>query len=261
MTYKNIIVEISDAVATVTLNRPKVLNALNGETTSEIGDAMERLEADKRVRAIILTGAGDKAFAAGADIRELAELPDANAAADKSRVTHDVYLKIEAMGKPVIAALNGFALGGGCELALACDIRIASDSAVLGLPEITLGIIPGGGGTQRLPRLVPTGVAKKLIFSGDHIDAAEALRIGLVDEVVPAAELMGRAGALATKISTRAPMSLALAKQAINKGLECDLERGCALEVANFGLACATEDKAEGTRAFVEKRKPAFKGQ
>jgi enoyl-CoA hydratase len=248
-------------VATLTLNRPKVLNALNSDTNAEIGLAIDEIAADEMVKVIVITGAGDKAFAAGADISELEGLTDPKAAVTLAKLAHDVNFKIERLEKPVIAALNGFTLGGGCELALACDMRFAADTATLGLPEITLGILPGGGGTQRLPRLVGKGMAKKLILSGNMITAAEAYRIGLVDEVVTQDNLTEAVQEFAAKLAQRPPIAIAMCKQLINEGLEVDLDRGCSLEIAYFGLVCSTQDKAEGTKAFIEKRKPKFIGK
>ncbi len=261
MTYQNILVEREDRIAIITLNRPGVLNALSQATVDELDAAIDELGADEGVRAIIITGAGEKAFAAGADIKELHALSSATEAAEFIGRRHRFLFKLAKLPKPVIAALNGYALGGGCELALACDIRIAAETARLGQPEINVGMIPGTGGTQRLLRLVGPGMAKYLIMTGDHISAQEALRIGLVEKVVPPEKLMDEAKALATKLAAKPPMAIALAKQAIAVGMETGLEEGCAHEVALFGLVCATEDRLEGTSAFLEKRQPKFKGE
>ncbi|MGD2207708.1 MAG: enoyl-CoA hydratase-related protein [Anaerolineae bacterium] len=259
MDYANLTVEREQKIGIITFNRPKVLNALNIATVRDLDAAIGELAADLEVGAIVLTGAGEKAFVAGADIAEFNTLASASDAAQYARRGQAVLNKIEALSKPVIAAINGFALGGGCELALACDIRLAADTARLGQPEINLGIIPGYGGTQRLARLVGRGQAKMLCMTGDMIDASEALRIGLVDRVVPAADLMDEAKALAHKLAGKAPVALALIKQAINVGLEGSLEEGLAYEAAQFGLVFDTEDRVEGVNAFLEKRKPVWK--
>lgn len=261
MEYQNILVTREDNIAIVTFNRPKVLNALNHATMVELSAAMDELGSDSNVRCIILTGAGEKAFVAGADINELRGLASAGAAADFAVWGQSVFFKIENLSKPVIAAINGYALGGGCELAMACDVRIAADSAKLGQPEINLGLIPGYGGTQRLPRLVGKGRAKWLIFTGDPITAQEALRIGLVDLIVPTAELMQVARELARKIASKAPLAVAWAKKSINVGSETDLVTACAFEASQFGLVSGTEDRMEGTSAFLEKRPAQFKGK
>jgi len=261
MTYQNILVEREDRFAIITLNRPQVLNALSQATVDELDAAIDELGADEDVRAIIITGAGEKAFAAGADVKELHALSSANEAAQFIGRRHRFLFKLAKLPKPVIAALNGYALGGGCELALACDIRFAAETARLGQPEINVGMIPGTGGTQRMLRLVGPGMAKYLILTGDHVSAQEALRIGLVEKVVPPEKLMDEAKALATKLAAKPPIAIALAKQAIAVGMETGLEEGCTHEVALFGLVCATEDRLEGTSAFLEKRKPEFKGK
>jgi len=261
MTYENILVERQENHAVITLNRPKVLNALNQALLAELSAAIDELAADADVRAIVLTGAGDRAFAAGADIGEFNGLPSASVAAEFALRGQALLNRIERLPKPVIAALNGFALGGGCELALACDIRLAADTARLGQPEINLGIIPGYGGTQRLVRLVGKGAAKLLCLSDDPITAAEALRIGLVDRVVPAAELLTEARALAAKLAGKAPIAVAAIKQAINVGSEGTLADGLAFEAAQFGLAFDTEDRVEGVNAFLEKRPPTWQGR
>jgi enoyl-CoA hydratase len=260
MAYETLLLERSDTYAVVTLNRPKVMNALNRTLFSELDDAFTILASDTAVRAVIVTGAGEKAFAAGADISELADLSavDGQALAQRGQA---VFRRIETCGKPVIAAIQGFALGGGCELAMACTIRIASERARLGQPEVKLGLVPGYGGTQRLPRLVGKGAALKLLLTGDMVGAEEAFRIGLVDEVVPAEALMARAETLARAIAQQAPLAIAGCLRAVEGGYDLPIEAGLELEASLFGLACATEDKAEGTRAFLEKRSPAWRGR
>jgi enoyl-CoA hydratase len=244
----------------VTLNRPKVMNALNRTLFTELDDAFTALAAESGVRAVILTGTGEKAFAAGADISELASL-SAVEGQQLARRGQAVFRRIETCGKPVIAAINGFALGGGCELAMACTIRIASDRARMGQPEVKLGLVPGYGGTQRLPRLVGKGAAMKLLLTGDMVRAEEAFRIGLVDEVVPAEALLPRAETLARAIAQQAPLAVAGCIQAVEGGYDLPLDSGLELEASLFGLACATEDKAEGTKAFLEKRAPVWRGR
>jgi enoyl-CoA hydratase len=261
MEYQSIVVTREERIAILTFNRPKVLNALSHATMGELTAAVDELGQDPNVRCIILTGAGDKAFVAGADINELRAISSAADGAAFATRGQDTFFKIENLDKPVIAAINGYALGGGCELAMACDIRVAADSAKLGQPEINLGIIPGYGGTQRLPRLVGKGRAKWLILTGDLITAQEALRIGLVDIVVPAAQLMDRARELAETIAAKAPLAVAWAKRSINIGSETDLVTACAYEASQFGLVCGTEDRIEGTSAFLEKRSPQFQGK
>ena len=261
MTYEHLLIDRENNVAVLTVNRPDKYNALNDEVVAELSSAMDELAGDDEVRAIVITGAGDKAFISGADAGMLRDLETPREAVANSRRGQAMTLKVENLPKPVIAAINGYALGGGLELAMACDIRLASDTARLGQPEIGLGITPGYGGTQRLPRLVGKGMAKLLIFTGDMIDAEEALRIGLVQRVVPQAELLGEAKALAEKLATMPPLTLAACKEAINRGLEVDLERGLSIESMEFGILRSTEDYEEGTSAFLEKRKPAFKGK
>jgi len=258
--YENIQVEVTAPLAVVTVNRPKVLNALNNQTVAELTDAFTELEANQSVHVVILTGAGDKAFVAGADINEL-KAYDVRASMDNSIRGQNLLNVIENSRQIVIAAVNGFALGGGCEIAMACDIRLASETARLGQPEVSLGIIPGYGGTQRLPRLVGRGKAKQLILTGDMIDAAEAHRIGLVDEVYPPEELMGAAKKMAAKIASKGPVAVATSKRCINLGLDVDLRSGLEYECTQFGVIFSTEDKDEGCGAFLEKRKPAFKGR
>jgi enoyl-CoA hydratase/carnithine racemase len=256
----NVLYETKGAIAYVTVNRPKVLNALNTPTWSDLRRAFERARDDATVRGVILTGAGAKAFIAGADISELAKVT-AFEAEQSSRFGQGVLDLIENLGKPVIAAVNGFALGGGCETAMACTLRLAVETAKFGQPEVALGLIPGGGGTQRLPRLVGKGRALQLILSGDMISAEEAYRIGLVNEIVPAADLIARAEAILTKIAANAPIAVEFALEAANKGMETSQAEGLLLEASYFGLCAATEDKKEGTSAFLEKRAPQFHGR
>ena len=257
---QNVLYEKKDGIAYVTLNRPKVLNALNTPTWTDLRTTFEDARADKSVRGVILTGTGDKAFIAGADISELAHV-DAFEAEESSRFGQGVLDLIEDLGKPVIAAINGFALGGGCEAAMACTIRIAVEHAKFGQPEVKLGLLPGGGGTQRLPRLVGKGRALQIILSGEMISAQEAYRIGLVNEVVPGADLIARAEAILKQITSNAPIAIKLALEAANKGLETSQSEGFALEASYFGICAATEDKKEGTSAFLEKRTPQFHGR
>ena len=259
-TLANVLYEKKGAIAYVTVNRPKVLNALNTPTWTDLRTAFTDARDDATVRGVILTGAGDKAFIAGADIGELANVA-AFEAEQASRFGQEVLDLIENLGKPVIAAVNGFALGGGCETAMACTIRIAVDTARFGQPEVTLGLPPGGGGTQRLPRLVGKGRALHLILTGETINAQEAYRIGLVNEIVPAADLMTRAEAILKKIGANAPIAVKLSLEAVNKGLEANQAEGLLLEASYFGLCAATEDKKEGTTAFLEKRPPQFHGR
>jgi len=260
MAYENLKVERDGAIGMITIDRPKVLNALNDATIVELNAAFDELGADESVRVIILTGGGEKAFVAGADIGELA-VCGVQSGMDKSRRGIDLLFKMEQLPKPIIAAINGFALGGGCEIAMACDIRIGSDRMQIGQPEVTLGIIPGYGGTQRLPRLVGAGMAKKLLYTGDRIKADEALRIGLVEEVVPADQLMDRCKELAGTIAARGPLAVATVKKSVNFGLNVDLPSGCEYEITHFGAICASEDQTEGCNAFLEKRKPNFTGK
>jgi enoyl-CoA hydratase/carnithine racemase len=256
----NVLYEKKGAIAYVTVNRPKVLNALNTPTWTDIRSAFEVAKADPAVHGVILTGAGDKAFIAGADISELAHV-NAYEAEESSRFGQSVLDFIENLGKPVIAAVNGFALGGGCETAMACTIRIAAEHAKFGQPEVKLGLLPGGGGTQRLPRLVGKGRALQLILTGETISAQEAYRIGLVNEVVPSANLIERAEAILKQITANAPIAVKFSLEAANKGLETSQAEGFALEASYFGICAATEDKKEGTSAFLEKRAPQFHGR
>lgn len=260
LTLANIMYQKKGAFAYVTVNRPKVLNALNKATWADLRTAFEDARDDAAVRGVILTGAGDKAFIAGADISELARVT-AFEAEQSSRFGQDVLDLIEDLGKPVIAAVNGFALGGGCETAMACTIRIAAEHAQFGQPEVKLGLVPGGGGTQRLPRLVGKGRALQLILSGGMISAQEAYRIGLVNEIVPATDLITRAEAILKQISANAPIAVKFALEVTNKGLETSQSEGLLLEASYFGLCAATEDKKEGTSAFLEKRAPQFQGR
>lgn len=260
LTLANVLYEKSNGIARVIINRPKVLNALNTPTWADLRTVFENARDDDRVRGIILTGAGDKAFIAGADISELAQA-GAFQAEESSRFGQAVLELIENLGKPVVAAINGFALGAGCETAMACTIRIAVENAKFGQPEVKLGLLPGGGGTQRLPRLVGKGRALQLILSGEMIDAQEAYRIGLVNEVVSAANLMARAETILKQISANAPIAIKFAIEATNKGLDTSQNEGFALEASYFGICAATDDKKEGTSAFLEKRVPQFHGR
>ena len=260
MKTENIRVEKNGKLATVTLDRPKVLNALNAATFAELSSVFEELQADTEVRVVLLTGAGERAFAAGADIGELATAEPGAGKAFALR-GQAVFRKIETLNKPVIACVRGFALGGGCELALACTLRIAADDAKFGQPEVKLGVVPGYGGSQRLPRLVGRGAALKMLLTGAIIDAREAFRIGLVDEVVPAAELMQRAEALAGEMAAQAPLAIAETLRLVDEGLDLPLDLALLREADRFGHLCDTADKAEGTSAFLEKRKPVWKGE
>ncbi len=260
MAYENLLYEVKDQIARITFNRPKVLNALDRQTVEELGDCLNRARDDAAVRVLILTGAGEKSFVAGADINELARRTPVDGK-EFSLYGQEVFHRLETMGKPSIAALNGFALGGGCELALACTIRIASKTAKLGQPEVKLGIIPGYGGSQRLARLCGKGMAHELILAGEMIPAEEALRIGLVNHVVEPGELLPAAEALARRIIANAPLAVKFAIEAVEHGMEMPQEEGLFLEATLFGLCCATEDMREGTRAFLEKRPAQFKGK
>jgi enoyl-CoA hydratase len=257
---ENVLYETKGAIAYVTINRPQVLNALNGATWSDLRKAFETARDDAEIRGIIVTGAGHKAFVAGADITELAKT-SAIDAEKGSRTGQGVLDLIENLGKPVIAAINGFALGGGLETAMACTIRIAADHASFGQPEVKLGLLPGGGGTQRLPRLVGKGRALQLILTGGMISAEEAYRIGLVNEVVPAEQLILRAESILNEIGHNGPIAVRLALEAVNTGLETNQSDGLVIEASYFGLLAGTEDKNEGTAAFLEKRAPHFLGR
>ena len=260
MTPEHLIVERSGAVAVVTVNRPKVLNALNAATVRELRQEVDALTTDDTVRAVILTGAGERAFVAGADIAELATLTPVSAQT-LARRGHALCDALERMGKPVIAAINGYALGGGCEIAMACTVRLASETARLGQPEIGLGLLPGYGGTQRLPRLVGSGRALELMLSGDTIPASEAWRIGLVNRVVAPGELAAAARALAERLASQAPVAVRAILDAVREGMQMSLAAGCEHEAALFGVTAATDDWREGTRAFLEKRRATFKGK
>lgn len=259
MNFENIRLEKSGSIAVITIDRPKVLNALNAPAFAELDSALDDLAQDPAVRSALLKGAGERAFVAGTDIRELATVEAGEGKAYSLR-GHAVFRKIETLGKPVIACVRGFALGGGCELAMACTFRIAADDAKFGQPEVKLGVIPGYGGSQRLPRLVGRGTAMKLLLTGATIDAQEALRIGLVDEVVPAAELMNRGRALAAEIAAQGPLAISEAMKAVDEGLELSLDLALLREAERFGHVCDTADKAEGVAAFLEKRAPSWKG-
>jgi len=260
MSYENILVEVREPIAVLTLNRPKVLNALQAATFRELSAALEELIANPAVRAILLTGAGEKAFAAGADIQELAQVSAIEGNALALRGQH-LFDRIENCGKPVIACVNGFALGGGCELALACTFRIASETAKFGQPEVKLGLIPGYGGSQRLPRLIGKGAALRLLLTGEIIPALEALRLGLVEEVVAPDQLLSRAEHIAQSIAAQAPLAIEKCLQAVHAGYDLPLRQALDLEASLFGLCCATDDKAEGTKAFLEKRSAVWKGR
>lgn len=260
MSFENLLIERDGAVAVVTINRPKVLNALNGQTIDELRRAMLDLQGDAGVRAIVLTGAGEKSFVAGADINELAVLTPVQGK-EHARKGQGVFDLIEQLGKPVIAALNGFALGGGCELAMACTLRLAADTARLGQPEINLGIIPGYGGSQRLPRLVGKGVALEILLTGDMVSAERALQIGLVNKVVPAAALLAEAKTLAQTLAGKAPIAARYILEAVHHGLDMPLADGQFLETSLFGAIASSEDTKEGTRAFLEKRRAEWQGK
>lgn len=259
MAYENIIYDIQDNLALITFNRPKALNALNGALIDELSDALDAIAGNEEIKVLILTGAGDKSFVAGADISELATFNSLQAKLFSERGQTAIF-KIQELSIPVIAAVNGFALGGGSEIALACDFIYASDNAKFGLPEITLGIIPGFGGTQRLPRLIGQNAAKELIFTGNMISAAEAQTLGLVNRVCSQEELMDQVRKTAQTIASRGRVSLRAAKQAVNRGMNVDIVTGCQIEVEAFSVCMASPDAKEGTSAFLEKRKAEFKG-
>jgi enoyl-CoA hydratase len=259
-TFENLVYEKKSTIGYLTLNRPKALNALNRLTLQELAAAVEDAKADSGIRGLILTGAGEKAFVAGADIKEVAAVSGLNATTF-ARYGQSVFDAIENLGKPVIAAVNGFALGGGCELAMACTFRIAATTARFGLPEVKLGIMPGFGGTQRLPRLVGKGRALQIMLSAEPIDAHEAHRIGLVNEVVEPSGLIARAEELLRKIEANGPLAIGLCIEAVNRGLDVTQAEGLILESALFGISATSKDKAEGTTAFLEKRPPKFTGE
>jgi enoyl-CoA hydratase len=260
MAYDNLLFEVNEQIARITFNRPNVLNALNRKTMEELGACLKTVRADDTIRVLILTGAGEKAFIAGADINELSQQTPV-LGREYTLYGQEIIHRLETVGKPVIAAINGFALGGGCEVALACTLRIASRNAKLGQPEVKLGIIPGYGGSQRLPRLCGKGVAHELILTGEMISAEEAWRVGLVNRVVEPGELLATAEAIAKKIIANAPLAVKYAMEAVERGMEMPQEEGLYLEATLFGLCCATQDMREGTRAFLEKRPPKFEGR
>ncbi len=259
MAFQHMLFEVANGIATVTFNRPKALNALNAELLAEFGQALAEIDADEAIRVLVLTGSGDKAFVAGADITELATF---NALQGKqfARTGQTVISRIQELSIPAIAAVNGYALGGGMEIALACDFIYAAENAMFGLPEITLGIIPGFGGTQRLPRLIGQNMAKEMIFTGKMIPAQEALRLGIANRVCPPDQLLPEVLKTAGQIASRGKVALRAAKQAVNRGLNVDLASGCHIENDAFALCMASADAREGTTAFLEKRKPVFKG-
>ncbi|MBI9091303.1 MAG: enoyl-CoA hydratase/isomerase family protein [Desulfobacterium sp.] len=259
MTYKHLIYEVEETIGTLTFNRPKALNALNQELIQELGVVIDRVEADPDIKVLVLTGAGNKAFVAGADISELAEM-NVLQAKQFSQIGQETFSRLESLTIPVIAAVNGFALGGGTEVALACDFIYASEKAVFGLPEITLGIIPGFGGTQRLARLVGPNRAKELIYTGTTVPAAQAEAYGIVNRIFAPEELMAGVMKTAKAMALKGRVSIRAAKEAVNTGLCADLETGCKIENNAFALCMASQDAKEGTQAFLEKRKPAFTG-
>ncbi|HEX6216213.1 MAG TPA: enoyl-CoA hydratase-related protein [Vicinamibacterales bacterium] len=260
MTFDNLLIERDDAVAIITLNRPKLLNALNSQTLTELASAMAAFKDDAGVRAIVLTGAGEKSFVAGADINELAVLSPVEGK-EHARRGQTIFDTIEQLGKPVIAAINGFALGGGCELAMACTLRLAADTAKFGQPEINLGLIPGYAGSQRLPRLVGKGVALEMLLTGDMINAQRAYEIGLVNRVVPAAELLAEARKLAHTLASKAPIAVRYILDAVHQGLDSPFAQGEYLETSLFGTIASSADMREGTKAFLEKRKAVWQGK
>ena len=260
MSFENLLFDRDGAVARLTINRPQVLNALNSATIDELRRAVLDIKHDQGIRVVIITGAGEKSFVAGADINELAVQRPVEGK-EHARQGQHVFDLIENLGKPVIAAINGFALGGGCELAMACTLRIAASTARLGQPEINLGIIPGYGGTQRLARLVGKGVALDLMLTGRQVEADEALRIGLVNRVVPREALMADAATLAGELAAKAPIAMQYIIESVNRGLEMSFDKAQFLETTLFGLVASTDDMREGTQAFLQKRKPQFKGR
>ncbi|NLJ71926.1 MAG: short-chain-enoyl-CoA hydratase [Syntrophomonadaceae bacterium] len=260
MTFKNLLLEKADGVATLIINRPKAMNSLNDEVLQELSLVINEIAVDDDVKAVIITGSGDRAFVAGADISYMQPLNPIEGRLF-AKLGQEVFLAIENLEKPVIAAVNGFALGGGCELAMCADIRLASDNAKFGQPEVGLGVSPGFGGTQRLPRLVGTGIAKEIIFTATTINAEEAYRIGLVNRIYPLDSLLAEAKNLAKKIAENAPMAVKFSKVAINKGLQTDINTAMDIEADLFGLCFATEDQKDGMNAFVNKEKTTFKGK
>ena len=260
MNYENILFEIKNHIGQVTINRPDKLNALNGKTIDELDDVFDKIKNDSEIFVVVITGSGEKAFVAGADISELNKL-DVISAKEFSEKGNRVFRKIETLDKPVIAAVNGFALGGGCELALACHIRIASENAKFGQPEVNLGIIPGYGGTQRLARVINSARALEMILTGDMVSAEEALRIGLVNKIYPQSELLTKTFDLADKISSKGQQAIRFALKAVKSTDNISLTEGLAYEASLFALVCGTEDIKEGTKAFLEKRKPSFKNR
>ena len=260
MEYKDIIVTKDGAVATIAINRPEVLNAIRDNTMFEIQDGLNGIAKDDAIRVVVLTGTGDKAFVAGGDISIMAKGTGYLDVIHSLPAGQQITWNIEHFQKPVIARINGIALGGGTELALCCDIRVAADTAIMGVPEINLGIIPGYGGTQRLPRMIGAGMAKKLVLTGEHISAQEAYRIGLVDMLVPKAELDDAVAKLAKRIASKSPIALAMGKEAINMGIQADLRTGLSIEARCFCMCFGSQDRVEGMNAFLEKRKPAFTG-
>ncbi|MDR3601967.1 MAG: short-chain-enoyl-CoA hydratase [Desulfosporosinus sp.] len=260
MEFENISLEKEDYLAILSINRPKAMNALNLETLCEMEVAVKNVKADPNIKVMIVTGTGEKSFVAGADINFMLPLSPSEGRFF-SDLGERVMRQFELLEKPVIAAVNGFALGGGCELAMSCDIRLASETAIFAQPEVGLGVIPGFGGTQRLPRLIGEGRAKELTYTADVINAQEAYRIGLVNHVYPLEQLMDEAKKLAKKIASKAPLAVGYAKHAINKGLQVDIDTAMGIESDMFGMCCATTDKSEGMSAFVDKRKPQFMGK
>lgn len=259
MDFQNVLLTKDEGIAVVTINRPKFLNALDRPTVEELSEIIDLVAWDDEVKVIILTGAGEVAFVAGGDITYMQTMT-AMQSREFAVFGQEVLTKMECLTKPVIAAINGFCLGGGCELAMACDFRIASSQAKFGQPEVSLGVTPGFGGTQRLPRLVGTGMAKQLLFTGDIIDANEALRIGLINEVVSPGELLSHAKGIAGRIKSKGQIAITLCKTAVNEGMQCDIDRAMTLEAFIFGLCFATGDQKEGMKAFAEKRSPQFTG-
>lgn len=259
MAYENLLLEIREGVAYITFNRPDRLNALNRETIREFSEVLALMKKDKTVRVLVLTGTGDKAFVAGADISELVALKPIDTLGITT-MGHRTFLQLESMNKPSIAAVNGYALGGGCEIAMACSLRLASDNALFGFPEVGIGTIPGYGGTQRLPRLVGKGRALEMLLTGDPIDAKEAFRIGLVNHVTTRQDLMPMARKMATRIIKNGPIALRLTLKVVNQGMDTSLDMGCSMESLSAAVLTSTDDMKEGTNAFLEKRNPKFRG-